>query len=540
MSDQYWASLPTTEIADELEARNEEYKEFLKKSGILSELRKSYRLFYGSSAIQESEDGQTEMSVNHYASLIRSIHTSVTNQRPAFQAMAVNTDYESQADTQLASGLIDYYMREKRLEDNFKEAAELALYLREGWVSASWDVSGGEIYGVNPETGEPIYEGDVEFKTHSILDVARDTRNTQKQNWYILNEEANKWDLVAQYPELKDRILAIKCDDEYDDSINLTYKLNSSTTEDDQVILKTFYHERTPALPEGRMVTFLDGNTVLFDGPLPYRRVYLFKISGSKAFKTAFGHSQAHDLMPLQDALDMEFSTILTNHNAFGVQNIMSPKGSGVSVKQLETGLNLIEYDPKVGPPSPLNLAQTPSEIFNFATMLIQNQETISGQNAVSRGNIPHQMSGTAMALVANQAIQFQSGVQSSYNALAESVGSALIELLQTYAQTPRVALITGKSKRSLLREFTNKNLKGINRVHVDVANSLSKTAAGKVEMANNMLNSGLINTPEQYLSVITTGNLEPLYEHDMAQINLMRQENEDLAEGKACKSSDD
>ena len=167
--EQYWASLPTDEIGTELEARDNEYKEFLRTSGILSELRKSYRLFYGNSAIQEEDNGQTTMTVNHYASLIRSIHTSVTNQRPAFQAMAVNSDYESQGNAQLASGLLDYYMRTKRLEDNLKKATELALYMREGWVSARWNVTGGNVYGVNPETKQPIYEGDVEFGTHVIV-----------------------------------------------------------------------------------------------------------------------------------------------------------------------------------------------------------------------------------------------------------------------------------------------------------------------------------------------------------------------------------
>ena len=537
-NDTYWASLPQEEVGKELEARDEEYKEFLRSSGILAELKKSYRLFYGNSAIQEEADGKTLINVNHYASLIRSIHTSVTNQRPAFQALAVNSDFESQADTQLVSGLLDYYMRQKRLEENLKEATELALYLREGWVSATWNVTGGEIYAKNPETGQPIYEGDLEFNTHSILDVARDTRNkSDKHSWYIVSEQINKWDLVAKYPELKDEILAIQTNEKYQDILDISYNLNNHQSEEDQIVIKTFYHEKTPAMPEGRMVQFLSEDVVLFDGPLPYKKVYLFKITPSKAFKTAFGHSNAMDLMPLQDALDAEFSTILTNHNAFGVQNIMAPKGSGVSVNQIADGLNLIEYDKNAGPPSPLNLAQTPPEIFNFAEMLIRNQELISGQNQVSRGNPPSQMSGTAMALIANQAIQFQSGIQHSYNMLLENVGSASVELLQTYASTPRVALITGKSKRSLLKKYSNKNLQGISRVIVDAANSLSKTAAGKVEMANNLLNSGLIKTPEQYISVVTTGTLEPLYEHEQSQINLIRQENESLAEGRSVRA---
>ena len=52
--------------------------------------------------------------------------------------------------------------------------------------------------------------------------------------------------------------------------------------------------------------------------------------------------------------------------------------------------------------------------------------------------------------------------------------------------------------------------------------------------MANQLLQTGLIKTPEQYLQVVNTGNLEPLTEHDTAQLMLIRAENEALTNGQA------
>lgn len=534
-NDKYFATLPTEEIGAELEDKITQYKRFLQESGILEELRKSYRAYYGNSAITEYDDGKTTMKVNHYGSLLRSIHTSVTSQRPAFEAMAINTDFESQADTLLAQGLCDYYMRAKRLEEKLKESTEYALFLREGYITADWDVSGGEPYAINPDSGKPIMEGDVLFESHSIVDIIRDVQNLGEQDWYIVKRQKNKWDIIARHPELKDKILGIKDKhDKYYDALDLSYKVSTEKLDTDQINVYTFLHKKCDSVPNGRLINFISHDAILFDGPLPYSRPYVFQISSAKAYQTSFGHSHQMDLLPLQDALDMTFSTILTNHNSFGVQNIMSPKGSGISVQQIADGLNLIEYDSKLGPPAPLNLLQTPQEIFNFATMIIQNQETISGQNAISRGNVPPTMSGTAMALVANQALQFNSGVQHSYNMLLENVGTALIELLQTFASVPRVAQIAGKSKRSLMRTFKSADLEGISRVTVNAGSALSKTSAGKMELANNLLNSGLIKTPEQYITVATTGNLEPLYENQSSQLTLIKQENEWLSEGKA------
>ena len=157
--------------------------------------------------------------------------------------------------------------------------------------------------------------------------------------------------------------------------------------------------------------------------------------------------------------------------------------------------------------------------------------------NQIARGNAPATLSGAAMALIQQQAIQFSSGVQIGLNMLSEQVGTALIELLQTFAVVPRVAMIAGKTKRSYMRSFKGKDLEGISRVFVDNANPLTKTSAGRVEIANQLLQTQLIKTPEQYISVLTSGNLEPLYEHENSQNMLIRSENEFLMDGKQVQA---
>jgi hypothetical protein len=137
----------------------------------------------------------------------------VTSQRPAWEPRAINTDLESQADTQLAAGLLDYYMREKHLELAMNSATELSLFLKEGWVSMDWNVTGGEVHGINPESGQPIYEGDVAFGVHNIMDVARDVyRRDMKHDWFVLRTFANKYDLAAKYPDMASKIIELSDD----------------------------------------------------------------------------------------------------------------------------------------------------------------------------------------------------------------------------------------------------------------------------------------------------------------------------------------
>lgn len=529
MQSTYWAASSINEIANHIINKKDEYYKFLESSGILEELRRSYSLFYGNSAIDQLEDGKTVMSVNHYASLIRSLHVLVTQNRPAFDARSVNSDYRSQATTTLANGLLDYYMREKRLEEHLKNACQLALYLREGWITAEWNTQSGEIYGVNPESNTPVFEGDVEFNTYSILDIIRPSSNP-KHNWFIIRKQKNKYDLAAQFPELQDEIMGNLSSIEERKKWSLSYIADTEKDSDDVEVL-CFYHAKTPALPQGRYAEVV-GNTVIIDGPLPYKKPYIFAIKAMDAFQTAFGHSPAMDLMPLQTALDSCFSVVLSNVDKFGLGTLVSEEGS-LKSEQLQAGLINIVHKKGSQPPQVLNLLQTPPEIFNFANMLVQNQETISGVNAVSRGNVPHQMSGAAMALIAQQTLVFSSGIQQSYNSLIENVGTSLIELLQTYAVSPRIAFIPGKTKKALMKEFKGQDLQGITRIIVESSNAFTETTAGKVEVANNLLNSGKITTAEQYITVVRTGQLESLVEHDQATLLLIKQENELLSEGK-------
>lgn len=534
--EQYWASKPSDEMPAQVMNVFTDYLKYVEQSGMLRELRKSYAKYYCDTEIQTIDQSLQVININHYANLIRHVLVDVTSQRPAWEARAINTDLESQADTQLASGLLDYCMREKHIEPILNGAIEKCLFLREGWVSVGWNVSGGEVHAENPDNGLPIYEGDIEVKSHTILDVARDIRRRDmKHDFYVIREWKNKWDLAAIHPDKAEKIAKLS----WDSKDNAQYEIDtrdlstSLDTKSDLIPVYTLYHEKTAAMPQGRMITVLSNDLWLFDGPLPYKRMYIFPVSCSEKFMSAFGHSNLMDLLPPSDAFNATVSAILTNQAANAVQNFQCPKGAAPNVVKVESGLNVWEYDPKAGKMESMDLLKTAPEVFNFAEFLQGQMEQIGGVPPISKGMAPATMSGTAMALLAQQAIQFSSGVQLSRTLLQENVGNAIIELYQTFAVVPRVAMIVGKSKRSLMRYFKGSDLAGISRVICDTANPLTKTSAGRVEIANQLLATpNMIKTPEQYLSVLTTGNLEPLYEHDQSQLNLIRAENERLMEG--------
>jgi hypothetical protein len=538
---EYFATESLEKLIPNLLKKTEAYKDHLIESGRLSLWRLSYKYYYnpamqGGRLKRVGEQNEyTQISVNHYKNLITHLKTLTLQSRPAFEPRATNTDYKSQAQTILASGLLDYYMREKHLERYIKQAIEHCLVFGEGFVRCLWNTELGEIVQIDPETQRPIKEGDIQYDNFLPLDVVRDFTKTDpnSHDWYLLITRQNRFDLIAKYPELKEKILSLPNASEYYEKIKLTSHIKEDEISDD-VIVYEFYHKPTASVPNGRLTVFSSDDTVFLDGDLPYRALPVYRVAPEDQIGTCFGYTVGFDLLPICQSIDNLYSTVITNQAQFGVQNVLVPRGANIGHNELSRGLNVIEYDPKVGAPQSLNLTSTPPEIFSFMQQLERLAETISGINSVARGNPEHSLSGSALALIQSMSIQFSISLQQSYSQLLEDLGTATISILRDFATTPRVAIIAGKSQRSLMRQFTGDDLNMINRVIVDQGASISKTTAGKIQLADNLLAQGLIKTPEQYIQVMSTGKLEPAIEGTQAELLNIRAENEELAEGRS------
>lgn len=566
--DKYFGLEEPEKLVSYLEYRSQAWFQSLLTSQYLEKIKASWQAYHGvfydgSTGISfGGEQGElVQMPVNHYSNIAQNILTMVTATRPSFQAKAVNTDLKSQIQTNLANGLLDFYMRDKRLEQDLKRAVEYAIVMGTGFIKMNWNATSGEIYDtldpeyeyeVDSETGEeipvideetgeqkilregfPIYEGDVEFETLSPLDVVFDTtKETAKQDWQLARSFKNKYDLAAKYPEYEEQIKGLKTK-----SDNSAYRLTITPMDETvDVPVYEFFHRRSESLPQGRYVLYLSKDIILVDTVLPYRKLPIFRISPRDILGTPFGFTNMFLLLPIQEGINSLYSTAMTNNHTFGVQNIVSARGAGLTMTELAGGLNHIEVDDMSQIPVALQLTATSAECYNLIADLVRQMEVISGVNAVARGNPdPKQnlRSGAALALVQSQALQFVSGLQQSYIHLIEDVGTNLVTLLQDFANVPRIAQIAGKSNASFMKEFTGGDLSSINRVVVDAGNALAQTTAGRVEMATQLIQMSMIKTPEEYISVINTGKLECLTESQNKQLLLIRAENERLIEGK-------
>ena len=547
MSDKYFANLEPDKIGDSLYEKVMNFYEEIERNGRLELWRKVHRAYYATntagfhqaSKIERSgEQGElSTMHANHFRNLLQHLHVFVTQQKPAFQCRTINTDVKSQMQTILGRNILEFYLREKRLGGQYRSAAEIAIVYAEAYEEQEWDESQGDPVAGDPESGESVKTGDTVSRIYEPINVIRQTfSDKDKQDWYILRRRVNKHDLVAKHPDKAEDILNHNCDTEIDKFYYYEFKQQvESEDNDDYVWLFTLYHDVTPACPTGRVVKFLGPDCVLEYTALSYPVLPINTMIPARQHGTSFGYSISFDLLVVQEAINMMYSTILSNQSAFGVQNIWMKPGTQLTPMQLAGGLNILESESK---PESLNLTQTPPEIFNFLQGLEKLGEVLSGINSVARGQPEASLkSGAALALIASQAVQFSDSIHSSYAAMLEDSGTGLLRILETRAVLPRATVIAGKNNKSYAKEFVGNDLRGINRVIVDLGNPVSNTVAGRIQMAQDLLQAQVIKSPEQYVQVVETGSTDPLVDEQRNESLLIDSENEAIREGRPVQA---
>lgn len=539
MQNDYFAIAPTV---DDLKEKIDEYFKAMSALGWDTRIETSHDYYYGQGPnggahklTPSGTQGElTEVVSNEFRSFIRHTLTLVTSERPAFDVRAMNTDYKSVSQAIVGEQVLEFYLRHKKLENILKSACEKALWSGEGFVGIDWDIQSGEVFGLD-ENGQPTMKGDVKYSVYNPFQVIRDPFTTDHAyDWVILVDYASKYDVAAQFPEFSESIVNDSLKNygkEYLFGIPAQIKT-------DKIPVFTFYHRKSPALPEGRWVKFA-ADKILAEGPLPFTEIPLYRVSTGDVENFVFGYSPAFDLLGLQEINDDLMSAVVTNSRNFSRQLIAVDKSAGVSHRALTEGSSILELDMEAGEDvskkiMPLQLTATSPETYNLMDRVVSRMEKYTGINEVIRGEpSPNLRSGNALALIAAQAIKFNSGLQQSYNILLEDVGTATLRFLKQFAKAPRFFRVVGKNNRSMLDQFSSEDIEGVDRVDVQRASALTATTAGRIELADNLLQSQLIKRPEQYISVLETGRLDPLIESERSELLNIKSENEMLQEGQ-------
>ncbi len=553
-TDVYWASVEKERLPDTIRAKASAFRKRLEEDGRIALWQRAERTYYGqdpeggmanSAAVTfGGEEGENVLiRVNHFRSIVQGILTTAAKERPRFEGRALSTDTEALGQARLATGVIEAYFRTMGLEAIQLDVDRMAVVPAEGFTALRWNTSRGRgtqqkdrpVYldDGKPKTemvpqpqepeidefGEPIAlppllveqtvmetvpyrEGEPDAQAFSPVEVVRDLDAPQRtMTWVLLPYRENVWELAAKYPEHRVALLNLRSAQKWPRSAWNDGAWEPQKPDNEQATVWHLYHMPTDAMPEGRHA-IVAGDVVVYDGPMQLEEIPVYECIPEKEMATASGYSPQYDLLALCAAYDAIVDVILSSHDALGTQNIAAPKGATVTPTLIARGLRLIEYTlmadaPNNGKPEPLQLLAISPDSFKLMEILQRLMEVLSGLNSVARGDAPPQFkSGAALALVQSLAVSFNSQLQGEVVRHHERVATGLLKLLQRFAENPRMAEVTGRTKRAALAEWSSEAIKSVSRISVEIASPLMQSAAGKMEVANTLLTNGQVKTP--------------------------------------------
>lgn len=543
----YWALAPKEEIGAELVRRVRDYYGFFASSPIGRRILLARRLTFGlegkaGSVSWEVRRGGAagelaKMRSGHFGNLSEQRVTMATQQKPAWTPIASNSDYASLAQTTTASTVLDYIYRQHRIERALVDAGRSIQWSGEGFISGGWDARKGNTVAEDPDTGEEIKDGDFEaFRTPTTLDVWRDplAASWQSMCWSGERDFVNKYDVAAAWPEHAEAICSISTN--WLEGAGL--RADSTESKSDQIPLFRWYHDKTPAVPQGRFVLFAASDIVLFDGPLPFRLSPLKRGVEKELDGTPFGWSAMFDAMGPQEVVDALTTAIVTQQTTNAVRKLIGVKGSGINWRQITQALGVIEVKSMDMAPKPLDFTDVSEQVFGFRGTQIQEMQMFAGVNDMQRGVISDKVkSGAQGALYDAISLRAASPLASAIKSLSEDVGTFALHTLADYAgDSERVASIAGEQNRTLVTKFKGSDLAGFERVTVEASDHMGKTMTGKQAWADQLLEKGALGQGEvagqRYIALAKTGSLDQLTEAPHANALRIKRDKELLAKG--------
>jgi hypothetical protein len=425
---QYWCTLPLEDFASVALEKVTDYFESLTQSGLIELWQTMYNMYYGlndgssqheSHEIQFIGDNDEGIKVRsgHMANVAQHILISATGQEPNYIARAVNSDVKSQAQTYAAKSVLEYYMKEKDYSLAMEEAAEISLIMSRGYVYEGWDIIQNEAFAV----------------AHSPLTVVTDLSNNRyrKQNWYIVIERANKWDVVAKYDIPDEEIEDALAPETMDDSMFQGFsRLVDCSDDGDYINVYHFYHAKTPAVHNGRYVAFTNSDYTLYppkgsnDDMLPYEDLPLEFVEPRRMILSPHSYTGLFDVAVHEKMHNIALSTVHTGLNKYGKKILYGPKNP--SYEDIG-GSEYIGLEAGDRPPGILDMTEISSSLIKLIELEKVEIETLSGVNSAIRGDTQGQKSGSHAALLHAVAVEFQAGFNKSYSKLLERCGTKLL-----------------------------------------------------------------------------------------------------------------
>jgi hypothetical protein len=476
-----------------------------------------------------SQGELVEMMVPMTRSLIRQLVSIVTKQKLAFSVLSETTAQGTLETARLGNALCKQIIAKQQLDIIYENMYEHSLLTGMGFFYTQWRTDRGE-YFTTDKMGKDHFEGDLEISSPMVWDMKFDATipDPKMWNWCEVRTIHNRWDLIAQFPEMAEQLKRITPITQGQN--RFMAEVQSSPSDQDNIYIYAAYHKQTPAMPDGRMLVYASDECVLVDDKNYYGGLPIYVCRAEPIPGCSYGYPFISSLLPLQEMLDNTLSSIATNNSQFGVQNVTVSRGAGVTSSMIN-GMNFLSYTPTAdghGRPEPLQLTQSAPEAWKFIDVLKSLLLDQSMINSALRGDPPTGVtSGTAIATLTTTALE---SVASSSKAARDCLRRTMLgafDVYRRFASVERDLTMSDTGNQVSTAKFKGQDLDGIKDIAIVENNPLTQTQNGRDAQADKLMSQGLIKDLKAYYAVQEGAPPSVLYEGELSEEDLVKRENE-------------
>lgn len=459
---------------------------------------------------------------------------------PEYDIAPETNDVKDKDAARLAQQVLDALVDDHEIN---KKRLFLYMWVQQcghAYVRTAWDPRAGKRI-INPETGEPDYEGDMRIEVESPFSGFPDPfARTDDDLAYLQMVKVRKLDYFLRYPRgnLVKEEQAWLLSAQYEQRINsLNSRGPSQGGMTDQfknsAIEITKYEAPTAKFPNGRMIVTANGilleNKELPIGEIPVTKFDDTIIGGKYYSETPLTHAR-----PIQDQYNETLRRRAEWTRRLLAGKYKAPRGSGLAQEGLndESG-EVIYYNPVPAAGGQnieaLQIPNIPEYAYKEEDRLDNLINYIFGISDVSRGVLP----SASIPAIGAQLLQEQDQTRISViTELHERAWAKTFRQMLKYAEKywimPRKLKMAGKSREYIVKEIEGSLLRGNTDVRVRRGSTQPNSKTLKRQDIVNTMTLGLLGDPKdptvanRILPMLEFGQAEDVwldYGIDMAQI---------------------
>lgn len=556
----YWAAeTDTNRFTSRVKERLAAHLALLQRSGRLSNMVRMLSAYYGhgtdgardSGALQDKgEDGEiVAMHINAVRPIVNNTLSLIAGTEPAVKPKARNEDARALAQARLADALREAFEGATSSKESEIDVVRGGLLASSWTLGQAWRPREGKEWAMGPNG--PLYEGDADVFVLPPWRVVYDfsAPEASKRKWGFFRQPQPRWDLAAHLEEQgnatadpleKQRLLEgakklrdgggsgaampasllTKLWESVSESIGssvtmlqgLDALLGETLPPEDVVWVWELRHLPSPALPQGRLVRWVDPDIILFDTlkagvgyPYEGKDLHLYEYCPERTVTASGGHTGAFDLGALQEFLDICHASISNSVNILGQMQMYQEGDQAPAVRYLATGNTVLvgSREPKL-----LNWPAVKLEVIQAAEYALSRAREAMALNDVVMGQPEKGMPASAQALQRAQAMQFHAVAQAERVRLRARNVNGLLRMLKRFADSPRETALVGKGRAYELREWKASDIEDVELFDVEPVNPMMASFEGRQSLLELYIKLGIVKDPDALLTFMTTGSL--------------------------------